>query len=542
MSNNRIMKKLTVMSVVALILTGIITTVAMAAPKLSKTKVTVKIDSAVTIKIKGGKAAGKWKVKNAKVAKIKKSTKTYAKVVGLKAGKTALSVKIGKKTCKCALTVKEAPKLSAKKVSLKIGDTRKIKISGTAKKVTWKSLSPKIATVIVNKKNPKAAVVKAVGSGNTTIVVQAGKKKVKCVVTVAKEAGNSNNDPEQPVSPKKKDDITPPAPVKPEGPTLASIEVEALISEFEKGRTFTNADFLVTAIYSDGTIKPVTDFQLDAKVTTEKEANGDETGKCVATVTYGGKTATAMVPMEKIIADNKGHTYYASSLSWNTTIDLNAGKSRDFEIQTYNVGEEIDPNIKFLLSNNHAELANDGKTYTGTTDSGYGYMSVTVKAISEGNVTLTAKSGSNIIATTTIKVIGNDTGLLSYRQWIADVEAKVWTPNMSKYDKLKAFGDYIVQHDDGWENYEDTSYMYSIYRPDVPNRGNNCDEVAQTMIAVAKQLGLKGELYQVKKGSMIGHYFAKIWLDDGIAYLFDASGVRSNCQISYYEAMKSAYE
>ena len=183
MSKNKVMRKLTMAVVAALMFTGVFAMVAAAAPKLVKSEATIAVGETVKAKVKNGKTTGKWKVKNAKIAKIKKKTKTYATIVGLKAGKTTMTVKSGKDTLKFTVTVKEAPKLNVKKLALKVGAKKKLKIKGTAKKVKWKSSATKIATV-TPAKNGMSAIVKAVSAGKATITAKAGKKTVKCVVTV----------------------------------------------------------------------------------------------------------------------------------------------------------------------------------------------------------------------------------------------------------------------------------------------------------------------------------------------------------------------
>ena len=64
-------------------------------------------------------------------------------------------------------------RLSAKKISLKVGQTKKLKVKGTKKKVVWKSSKKKIASV------SKKGVVKALRRGKAKITAKtAGKKPV----------------------------------------------------------------------------------------------------------------------------------------------------------------------------------------------------------------------------------------------------------------------------------------------------------------------------------------------------------------------------
>ena len=69
-------------------------------------------------------------------------------------------------------------KLNKKAVSLDVGKTQKLKVSGTKAKVKWSSTKPSIAKVSKN------GVVKALSSGTATIKAKVGKKTLSCKVTV----------------------------------------------------------------------------------------------------------------------------------------------------------------------------------------------------------------------------------------------------------------------------------------------------------------------------------------------------------------------
>lgn len=76
-------------------------------------------------------------------------------------------------------------KLNKTKLSLKVGETAKLTLSGTDSKVTWSSNKKKIATV------SKTGTVTAVGKGTAIITATVNKKKYTCKVTV-KAAQNPN--------------------------------------------------------------------------------------------------------------------------------------------------------------------------------------------------------------------------------------------------------------------------------------------------------------------------------------------------------------
>ena len=71
-------------------------------------------------------------------------------------------------------------KLTTKKMTLKVGQSKKITIKGKKKKAKYSFISSAKKKAGVS----KTGVVKAKKAGKATITVKAGKKKVKCVVTV----------------------------------------------------------------------------------------------------------------------------------------------------------------------------------------------------------------------------------------------------------------------------------------------------------------------------------------------------------------------
>ena len=79
-----------------------------------------------------------------------------------------------------AVTASAAVKLNAIKVTLYVGQTYGLKLTGTSAKVTWVSTDKSIATV------SKTGKVTAVEPGITTITAKVGKKRYSCVVTVKK--------------------------------------------------------------------------------------------------------------------------------------------------------------------------------------------------------------------------------------------------------------------------------------------------------------------------------------------------------------------
>lgn len=69
-------------------------------------------------------------------------------------------------------------KLNKKAISLYVGKTQKLKVTGTKARVKWSSTEPSIAKV------GKSGIVTAVSSGTATIKAKVGKKVISCKVTV----------------------------------------------------------------------------------------------------------------------------------------------------------------------------------------------------------------------------------------------------------------------------------------------------------------------------------------------------------------------
>lgn len=82
---------------------------------------------------------------------------------------------------------KAKPKLSSKKITINVGQKKKLKVKNTKKKVKWSTKNKAIATV--NKKG----LVKGKKKGKTTVIAKVGKKSLKCKVTVKKKASSKKS-------------------------------------------------------------------------------------------------------------------------------------------------------------------------------------------------------------------------------------------------------------------------------------------------------------------------------------------------------------
>lgn len=88
---------------------------------------------------------------------------------------------------------KAKPKLNKKKITIKVGKTKKLKIKNLkGKKVKWKTSNKSVVKI---KKTKKKTVVQLKGkkAGTATITAKVGKKKYKCKVTVKATRKNNNS-------------------------------------------------------------------------------------------------------------------------------------------------------------------------------------------------------------------------------------------------------------------------------------------------------------------------------------------------------------
>ncbi len=190
---------------------------------------------------------------------------------------------------------------------------------------------------------------------------------------------------------------------------------------------------------------------------------------------------------------------------------LAGGEESSFGVRTCNPGEPLDPNITFEISNDCADI------YELYEQEGNGYRSINalVYGRKPGTCTITARSGSKIIDTAIIEVTSKDTDFFEYEAWKADIKAKYWKPGMNEVEKLRVFGDYVLEHYDYNANCG-TRYGWS------KGIGGDCMASTYMFLDIALDLGLKGEAYWplcFQENSF--HHVAKIWIN-GRAYLFDA--------------------
>lgn len=140
---------------------------------LSITKKKLLAGQTLSLKLKGASGKIVWSSNKKSVATVNKKGKVTAK----KKGKAVITARYEGKKYKCTVTV-EKPKLNKSSISLVLGDTSTVKLTGTTYKVTYSSSNPKIAKVNNQGK------ITPVAEGTTTIKAKANEKTYKCTVKV----------------------------------------------------------------------------------------------------------------------------------------------------------------------------------------------------------------------------------------------------------------------------------------------------------------------------------------------------------------------
>ncbi len=148
--------------------------------KLSRKNITVAVGQTYSLKISGATGSVKWKTSNKNVATVSKS----GVVKGIKRGSATVTATVGQKNYNCKVTV-DSPKLSATKKSVKAGASFTLKLTGTSRKVRWRSSDTSVARV------SQSGVVKTYSAGSAYIFATVGKKRCVCKVTVTAASSSS---------------------------------------------------------------------------------------------------------------------------------------------------------------------------------------------------------------------------------------------------------------------------------------------------------------------------------------------------------------
>lgn len=180
---NRI-RSFRVFAILILLVFTMLIPVEVQAAKLNRKTLTLQKGKTYTIKMQGTKKRTSWKISKPSVARVVGKTKSSIKIKAMRSGKTDVSARVQGKTYKCKVRVVD-PKLNVSRISLKVGSTKVLKVTGGTGKIKWSTSNRSFATVTNGKVTAKK-------SGTVKIFATQNKKKLTCTVTVLMNISNSN--------------------------------------------------------------------------------------------------------------------------------------------------------------------------------------------------------------------------------------------------------------------------------------------------------------------------------------------------------------
>ena len=254
-------------------------------PSLNKRSITLTVGKSYKLSVSGTNRKVKWISSKSRVATVAGNGTVKAK----KKGKAIVTAKAGRKKMKCTVNVKPAKKTAPKSISLNIstlvmdkGASFKLKASvfpaGAKTKLTWKSSNSKIASVSGNGK------VKAKKAGKVKITVTTkGKKKASVSVTVNNKKGKHVvwSTPAWRTQHATQPSVQQPRPTQ-SAPgnnqeqktlqrSLKGIRLICVLKELPYNYTLNMNNFMVTAVYSDGSEKAYSDVSISMSKNTQNK-------------------------------------------------------------------------------------------------------------------------------------------------------------------------------------------------------------------------------------------------------------------------------
>ena len=302
-----------------------------AAVKLSYKSLIMVKGQKKTLKLKGTKKKAKWSSSKKSVATV--SSKGV--VIGKKKGTTVITAKVGSKKYTCKVTV-ETPKLNKKSVTLSVGKSSTLKVTGTKQKVKWTSSNIAIAAVTRNGK------VVAKSAGTADVIANVGGVKYICKVNVK---GSQKPAPKPTEAPK------PTAINKPI--TGVSLDRDNVILEIGKSYTL-NASILPVDTTADKTLvwtssNPMIAAISNGTITALKEGNA------IISVSAGNKSANCKVIVTPI--DVKEISFASSE----TTI--RKGQNCQLTVVFQPINATLTKKITWETSNSDVAIVQDGTVY-----------------------------------------------------------------------------------------------------------------------------------------------------------------------------------
>lgn len=146
--------------------------------KLNMTSLKLEVGDKKALNLTGGVGTTKWSSKNVKIATVT----SKGIVTGVSAGKTTITATNQKKNYICSVEIKKGTaKLNLNNVTIKVGETVKLKVLNTNATPIWNTSDKGIATC-------KNGNIKGIKSGACVITATIGKEEYVCAVEVGEAA------------------------------------------------------------------------------------------------------------------------------------------------------------------------------------------------------------------------------------------------------------------------------------------------------------------------------------------------------------------
>ncbi|WP_027296446.1 Ig-like domain-containing protein [Robinsoniella sp. KNHs210] len=182
-NKNRI-RNFRMLAILILMVVTMLVPVETQAAKLNRKTITLQKGKTYTLRMQGTKKRTTWKISRPSVVRTVGETKTSIKIKAMRSGKTDVSGRVPGKTYKCKVQVVD-PKLNVSRISLNVGSTKVLKVTGGTGKIKWSTSNRSLATVTNGK-------VMAKKTGTVKIFATQNKKKLTCTVTVLQKTSNGN--------------------------------------------------------------------------------------------------------------------------------------------------------------------------------------------------------------------------------------------------------------------------------------------------------------------------------------------------------------
>jgi hypothetical protein len=424
------------------------------------------------------------------------------------------------------VTVKNPPvALSRKSLTVNYGTSKTITLQNTSRKVTWTVKNTSIAGIDAAGQNG-TIIPKMVGTTYVYAVSQG--KTYTCKVTVRSvskvkfvKSGYSISLDSPNLQVSVKNNSYPVVKWGIENKKIAAISSNGVVTAKKAGKTRIYAVVDGKKICACLTVNNSTNPVMEVTVQTEP-GNMQEADSSVSSQdTIASDNISNEEKCEIQGSTDKNSLYEYDLATFYTTVVRESGSINVISLTVYTDDpacylsvDDPDQIITYRIGKGTADIASD----SGTTKE-VSYVRCTLTGRKKGTCTITAYKGTGeLLKTSAITITSTDTEYYEYTAWKEKVKAKIWTDQMSDFEKIAAVGQYILDY---YDYVGDVYDYYCFFR----GTGGNCTASAGLICDFAEDLGLDTEEIKDIPGMSILHERARVWFRDGSVYDFDASYV-----------------